>query len=443
MEGFVSTIHADGSQPMHVCVRNDCCGETAGALALASAAQHSAVMKQIAFRLSDFIHFSSVMCNDKRAYPDAASFGLFGWHDGCTGYRTLKGNDDLVRQQAHYAVIEGWKAFYSNARMMLGAMTAAAALKTDRWNRPLLRGLLANLRTTGQLGFRHNRIEQEVLEDKGWRFFFEDQSTIYAPHFQAYLWADFLWAYRQTGLDLFFQRTQNAIRMTMDAYPDKWQWMNGLQQERARMLLPLAWLVQVDDTRLHRKWLRRIAEDMLALQDSCGAIREEIGASGMGTFGPPVSNEAYGTNEAPLIQANGDPLTDLLYTANYAFLGLHEAAAATGDKFYCHASDKLTEFFCRIQIRSDSHPELDGAWFRAFDFKRWDYWASNADPDWGAWSIESGWTQSWIVAVLALRKLRVSLWDFTAKSNIRQHLPELLPLMLPKESRACQIINKK
>ena len=62
----------------------------------------------------------------------------------------------------------------------------------------------------------------------------------------------------------------------------------------------------------------------------------------------------------------------------------------------------LAEFLCRIQIRSEKHPELDGGWFRAFDFKRWEYWASNGDAGWGAWSIETGWTQSWITAVLGL-----------------------------------------
>ena len=62
-------------------------------------------------------------------------------------------------------------------------------------------------------------------------------------------------------------------------------------------------------------------------------------------FAPPKSNEAYGKDEAPLIQQNGDPLADLLYTTNFAFLGLHEAAAATGDAFYADAEDKLGEIF--------------------------------------------------------------------------------------------------
>ena len=134
------------------------------------------------------------------------------------------------------------------------------------------------------------------------------------------------------------------------------------------------------------------------------------------------------------MQQNGDPVCDLLYTMEYAFLGLHEAAAATGDPFYTRAADRLAQFFCRAQIQSEQHPELDGGWFRAFDFQRWDYWASNGDAGWGAWSIESGWSQSWICSVLALRQMKTSLWDLTAGSQIKTHLAELQPIMIPEDA---------
>jgi hypothetical protein len=219
--------------------------------------------------------------------------------------------------------------------------------------------------------------------------------------------------------------------MTMEAYPDNWIWTNGIQQERAKMLLPLAWLVRVDDTPEHREWLRKMAGDLLAGQAECGAIREEIGEKGKGGFPPPESNEAYGTSETPLIQTNGNGVSDLLYTVDFAFLGLHEAAAATGDDYYRKAEDKLAEFLCRIQIRSEKHPELDGGWFRAFDFNRWEYWASNGDAGWGAWSIESGWTQSWITTVLGLRLMDTSVWDLTKTSEAEKHFDGLLTQMLP------------
>ena len=115
------------------------------------------------------------------------------------------------------------------------------------------------------------------------------------------------------------------------------------------------------------------------------AIREELGNLRKGSYRPPRSNAEYGKHEASAIHENGDPMADMLYTCNFAFLGLHEAYAATGDKLYREMADGLAEFFVRIQVRSEAHPELDGGWFRSFDYEKWDYWGANADAGWGAW----------------------------------------------------------
>ena len=84
------------------------------------------------------------------------------------------------------------------------------------------------------------------------------------------------------------------------------------------------------------------------------------------------NNEDYGTFEAPLNQNNTDPVSDLLYTSNFALLGLHEAAAATGNATLREAEDRLASFLVRVQARSSARPELDGAYMRAFDFEKWE-----------------------------------------------------------------------
>ena len=38
----------------------------------------------------------------------------------------------------------------------------------------------------------------------------------------------------------------------------------------------------------------------------------------------------------------------------------------------------------------------------------------------GAWSVESGWTQSWITSTFALRTLNTSLWDVSSGNDIPQ-----------------------
>ncbi len=411
IEGASSRIHMDGTQDWRYHVRADCVGEVSMAMASAWALSGDAGARDVAADLNDFITTHSVYTQGPRADPASPSYGLISWTTTPPADGVYYGDD--------------------NARAMLGTMAASAFLDTSRWDVPLLRCLLANLRTTGPFGFRGRRLDEAALQEKGWRSYWETERTHYAPHYESWLWACYLWAYRHTRFEPFLERASTGIRMTMEAYPHEWQWTNGIQQERARMLLPLAWLVRIDDTPKHRRWLRRLAEELLRRQDACGAIGEEVGSPGLGAYGPPKTNAEYGTTEAPLIQQNGDPLSDLLYTTNFAFVGLHEAAAATADLFYTEAADKLADFLCRIQVSSEVHPELDGGWFRAFDFQRWEYWASNADVGWGAWSIESGWTQAWITSVMALRRMRTSLWTLTAESRIGEQLEVLAPVMFP------------
>jgi hypothetical protein len=411
LEAPLSIIGHDGSQMQSVSRRGDCTGEAAMALALGGKVLGSPEPPAVARRLLDFWHLASDARKKERGDPSHGAYGLIAWGVGSPAWYVANYGDD-------------------NARLLLGTLAAAAVLGEDRWDEAAMMCLLANLRTTGRLGFRGDRIDIPELAG-GWERFFRRSIVSKAPHFEAHLWACFLWAYHQTGDRLFLDRARSAIRITMDAYPGGWRWTNGLAQERARILLPLAWLVRVEDAPEHRAWLRKAVGGLLSLQDGCGAIREELGPPGQGMMPPPASNEAYGTAEASLIQANGDPVADLLYTTNFAFLGLHEAAAA-GDGAAREGEEKLARFLVRIQVRSEEHPSLDGGWFRAFDFRRWEHWGSNADAGWGAWSIESGWTQGWITAVLALRRLGTSFWDLTEASRIERHHPRLREAMIPR-----------
>ncbi len=410
LEGVQSRIEVDGSQPLQCRWRNDCTGETAMALAFDGAVHNSVTSRGAADGLPDFIYTTSEMAKGPRSDPTSPSYGLVGW-DTDKGLGNYYGDD--------------------NARSLLGVIATASLLKTDRWDEAIMRGLLANFRTTGAQGFRENCITEEALQKEGWQHFFNASNVSLAPHYQAYLWAAYLWAYKQTGYAPFLERTKTAIRATMAGYPDQWHWTNGIQQERARMLLPLAWLIRVEDTPEYRQWLQRLAADLLALQDGTGAIREQFGAEGMGTIPPLKSNEEYGRRESPIIQADGDPACDLLYTCNFALFGLHEAAAATGDAKLADAEKKLAEFLCRIQIRSEKHAELDGGWYRAFDFKKWEYWGSSGDEGWGAWSIESGWTQGWIVSAMAMRQMKTTYWDLTARPQMKSVADAMIPVMLP------------
>ncbi|MEI6784188.1 MAG: glycoside hydrolase family 2 TIM barrel-domain containing protein, partial [Verrucomicrobiota bacterium] len=413
LEGFRSRILRDGSQAVIWWRRHDNSGEIAGAMTMAGALLQDERFQQIGGHLGDWLYTQSLMTQGDRADPNNGAFGLAGWND----------------VPRYYGNTHGYDVYYAddNARGMLGMIKAAAALKTERWDERLAHCLLANLRITSRLGFSPERMDGPLPPDQ-WRSRCDSQFTFFDPHHQAYLQACYLWAYRQTGDRLFLDRAKSAIRLTMEAYPDRWKWTNGqITLERARFILALAWLVRVEDTPEHRAWLDRMVKDLLTDQVACGAIRTRIVHS-------PTSNEAYGTGETSLVEHNGDPVSDLLYESNFALVGLHEAAAATSNADYRKAEDKLAEYICRIQARSETHPDLDGVWYRGFDFHRWQYWAADADVGWSLWSTETGWTQAEILSTLVLRQLDTSLWEYTAASKISRPLDLWRKKMLPAEA---------
>ena len=417
LEAPLSNIFPDGSQIQSVIRRGDCHAESAMALALGAHLGAPAANREVARKLLDFYLLESDARKGGRGDPNHGAYGLVAWGIQSPEWLTANYGDD-------------------NARLLLGTAATAAVLGENRWDEAMMMCLLGNLRTAGQLGFRGDRIDMPALGAQGWRPFFERWNTSYSPHMESWLWACYLWAYHRTGFELFYERAATALRMTMARYPNGLRWTNGLAQERARILLPLAWLVRVKDTPEHRAWLQTAVDGLLSLQQANGAIREELGPPGQGMFPQPSSNAAYGTGEAPLIQQNGDPVADMLYTSNFAFLALREAAAATGDPAIRAAEDKLAKFLCRIQVRSESQPSLDGGWFRVFDYNRWEAWGSNADHGWGAWAIESGWTQGWIVSVLALRQMDTSLWQLLDRPGIENSFATLRPRMIPDEAIA-------
>ncbi|HEX3815597.1 MAG TPA: hypothetical protein VHX59_22400 [Mycobacteriales bacterium] len=397
LEGFTSSIDADGTQQCRLALRADCSAETAMVLAVSQPdlqpdSQPDGAPVDIAGNLLDYIFTNSGMCGGDRGRPDHPAYGLIAWGIGLPAWEVANYGDD-------------------NARALLACLLVGARNGSGRWTEPILRAVLANLRTTGRRGFRGDRIDMPELTRNGWRHYFDGDVVNVAPHFEAYLWACYLWAFQVTGYEPFRERATAGISATMAAFPDGWR-RNDVT-ERSRMLLPLAWLVRVADTPEHRDWLTAVAEDLMRDQQDSGALPErELG--GVGLFRVPHTNEEYGVTESPLIQTTGDPATDQLYTTGFALIGLHEAAMATGDPRLRGYADQLADYLVRIQTRSDD-PTLDGTWLRAFDYERWDYWSSSGDLGWGAWCVELGWGQAWIVAGLALRQADSTLWDEAAR----------------------------
>lgn len=406
LEGHCSAIYADGRQAYRYWLRCDVQGEAAMTFAVAGNLLEYENYMSVASNLVNYAF--DTFRDGPRNDPESPSYGLLSW--AITTKDTYYGDD--------------------NARAILGMIMAADVLESTEWNRKITEAILANYRTTGADGFRGDLLKDADLQKHGWKYY-QDRSFVKPhPHFESWMWACYLWLYRQTGYAPLLELAEKGIAATMKAYPSGWSWTNGLQQEKARMILPLAWLYRVSPTEEHKDWLYFMVDELLKNQVECGAIREELGDSSKGLFGKVRSNDAYGKEEAPLIFDNGDPVADMLYTSNFAFFGLNEAACATGDPRIVSATERLSDFLTRIQVRSDSVKDVDGAWFRAFNYRDWDYWASDADSGWGAQCTLTGWIQSWIVTTQTLMEEGTSYWDETSDSSIGKSDMDVFDKML-------------
>lgn len=417
-EGFSSVINGDGSQdksglldwqcrplsdPVCSNTRTDdnaqaSAGLAAGAALLGAKAERDYARIALEVVTYVYVHSQAQMAGVSK---DDGSRGQVGWF-------TNSWDDDV----AFYADNDG--------TVFLSAVLVAGLQNSSAFNRRFLDHLFGAARTTGVFGFRPARVERTDYVANGWQHYFEYRGGEFEPgaqpHYQANMWALLLWGSAETGKQrLFVDRVEESLRRLMNAYPTRWRWTEYLSEELAHMLLPLAWLYRVRPTATVLSWLRTIAFDLISHQRPCGAIGEFLGTEGLGDLPPPASNAAFGTGEGSLLQTEDDPVADLLYTQNFALMSLHEAWAATGDARLAAASDRLADFLVRTQahVSSEGGPtrRLQGAWFRAFDVDKWEYWASNCDAGYGPWETENGWTIGWVSATLSLRALNSSFWE--------------------------------
>ena len=208
----------------------------------------------------------------------------------------------------------------------------------------------------------------------------------------------------------------------------------------SKMILPLAYLVRLAPTERHIAMLDRMVEDLMKHRDpATGALADVFGnpTEGHGLYGPFESNEQYGRHESPVIQKNGDPCSDSLYTASFAMLTLTEAEAAVraaGRQAlaarYAEYATSLADYHVRIQMVSREMPTYNGIWFRGFDFEKWETYGSDGDAGWGVFCIETGWSQSWISSALSLRAMGTDLWSYTRKTSVGRHIDTLVAEML-------------
>lgn len=55
-----------------------------------------------------------------------------------------------------------------------------------------------------------------------------------------------------------------------------------------------------------------------------------------------------------------------------------------------------------------------------FNYRDWNWWASNSDAGWGNLSTLTGWIQSWITGTLAMMQMNTSYWELTHNNKTKE-----------------------
>ena len=436
-EGWSSVIKEDGSQAMMpLFIRTD--GNSEAAMGLATVATmlpktaanttsaERARWRRLSAQIFDYVYRWSDSQSYVNLTASAPEFGFVWWNQQHPG------------RYAHFAAVD----YGDNmGNVIIGATTAMSLLRTQSWKKRLLYHLFAAARTTGRKGYRPSSVALSSLQHSGWAPLFESQrvpgqiGAVYQPHYGGYPTALNCWAGSYTTLHpLFSAPCLGWCEGYMAGYvAGNWTWNESMSNEQARMLLPLAWLVRANPTiAKYRGWLKRVATDLIVSQQPNGGVKQRFGT---GTEAKrcspcaPASNAAYGSGEGPIMFDGSEPLTDSLYTLNFLLAGLREAVGAslghTDHAMYADAEGKLASYMVKIQAVSEAQPQLQGAWFRAFDYENEEFWGSDNDWGYGPWVTETGWSNGWIMTALALRGANRTLWDTMSASGLRDG-PELL-----------------
>jgi len=239
-EGYLSLI-SQGSQATSVRIRSDCVAESAAALSLGGwngGNWSDGTAASTAIALLTHV-FTAAQHNDgngatKETTPSPLS-GLLRWGTNVGAAR----REELFSDDQY--------------RALLSSAFAATVLNTTAFHVPIARLLLSNARLINRNGctaWLGNPASDLVAN--GWQHYHDDASfTSELQYFQASARAGNLFGYALTSnATVFLDRTVIGLNNSMQSfYAKKWGCQVGLTPALSRMILPLAWLVRVMDTK--------------------------------------------------------------------------------------------------------------------------------------------------------------------------------------------------
>lgn len=312
--------------------------------------------------------------------PESPSYGLFKWYQFPEDKPDQMFTDD-------------------NSWVCLALLYLYRQTGKEEYKR---RGLLvaeAMLATQHSSGLRANVLTGSQLEELGRAGAAAELPISMNPHFESIAHTAFIQAYLVTGqreyLDTAIKGSIYMLERT-----EQLKFMYSRTSGYGRFVLPLAYLLKHDESGAIRKGLEQVTDYLLSWQHSSGAIEEADNPD----------PERFGQEDAGVYIYNGEGIADQLYTNNFLLMNVWEAWKATGDEKYSKLYRDLTNYLCRIQIKSHD-PRFDGGWMRAYDLNGKEYFGNNGDTGWGPYCLESGWTNAMIPTGMLLGLMNESIFE--------------------------------
>ncbi|WP_010281372.1 hypothetical protein [Bacillus timonensis] len=312
--------------------------------------------------------------------PDSATYGFWKW------FQSPKRKPDQI-----FSDDNSWVTL---VLLYLYRKTG----KTEYKERGLLTAY-ALLQTQNKNGLRPECIREQELLDNGTAYFKNSTLASMNPHFEAIVHAAFIQAYFVSKDDAFLQTAYQGTLTLLENKRDL-KFMYSKTAGYSRFLLSLAQMYAVTKDEIILKGLQEVLEYLTNHQHDLGGIEESDNPE----------PDRYGTEDTGVFRMNGEGIADQLYTNNFLLMNSWEAWKATGDPKVKELHEKLVQFLASIQITS-SKKEFDGGWMRSFHLESGEYFGNNGDTGWGAYVIESGWTNAIILSSLILKELDQSLLD--------------------------------
>jgi hypothetical protein len=269
-------------------------------------------------------------------------------------------------------------------------------------------GCLAGFRYTGRPVFLHRGTLSAKSSVKAFRaggkyglaLAGADDDPYPHPHDRGHLIASWLYTYGVTGDKSYLELAVPLLQDVITRFPTIPDFLISRSAEASRFLLPLALAFAYTGRREFSDELRKHTGYLLSRMAPCGAIQED---------GSNTKTKLSG-NDLGLTYDSNETISDQLYTTSFAAMNLWIAYKVTREEIYLAAFHRVADYLTRIQIDDPGRPAIDGGWMRGFDYSLWEYYGSNADESWTAFTMETGWTNAIISTALSLYLLDDSFY---------------------------------